>query len=118
MCAFTLLQIYYICFAHTKFYRGNLNNIALKSERDHNPNIKDCDLELMSSKLIYFNPFLLHHSRSLRLILMLNYGIFTNFLFCRFCMKKESSNKKSRKIGQGNKLCRDIALECRDIIPI
>ena len=33
-------------------------------------------------------------------------------------MKRENSNKKSRKIGQGRKLCRGIVSGCRDIISI
>ena len=50
MCAFTLLQIYYIFYEHTKSYRtlspiGEFGHSALKFERDHSPNIKDCELE-------------------------------------------------------------------------
>ena len=51
---------------------------------------------------------------------MLNYEKFTNFVFCKFYMKKkdENSSKKSIKIGQGSKLCRDIVSVCHDIILI
>ena len=49
---------------------------------------------------------------------MLNYEIFTKFLFCRFLIKKiDKSSKKSRKIGQGIILCRDTVSECHDRIP-
>ena len=49
---------------------------------------------------------------------MLNYEIFTNFLFCTFLIKKiDKSSKKSRKIIQGRILCRDTVSKCHDRIP-
>ena len=49
---------------------------------------------------------------------MLNYVIFTNFLFCMFYMKKERiPARKAEKIGQGSKLCHDIVSALKDDVP-
>ena len=40
-------------------------------------------VSLMSLKIIYFNPFFCPVFNSFRSIFMPNYGIFTNFVFCR-----------------------------------
>ena len=48
---------------------------------------------------------------------MLNYGIFTNFVFCRFLLKnRKFQQEKKKKNGQGRTLCRYIVSKCRDRI--
>ena len=49
---------------------------------------------------------------------MPNYGICTNFMFCKCYLKKKKKEKTSRKEaqkgGKCNSLCRDIIFVCRD----
>ena len=54
----------------------------------------------MSLKLIYFNPFFWLIFSIFIFLLMPNYRLFTNFVFCRFLFKNEKiSARKKRKIA-------------------
>ena len=50
-------------------------------------------------------------------MLMLNYGMFTNFLFCRSLNEKKIIPTRKQVTGQSSILCRDTVLECCDRIP-
>ena len=45
---------------------------------------------------------------------MPNYGIFTNFMFCRCYLKKNNKQKRRKKCGKCSSLCHDIIFLCRD----